>query len=64
MSSYKVKVGSSNRVLAPGCVSRVCCAVLIYALAIRFCKSTIDQIHLNLTTDTVSGTKVDTINLT
>ena len=44
MSSYKVKVGSSSRVLAPAFVSRVCCTVLIYALAIRFCKSTIVQI--------------------
>ena len=45
MNSYKVRFGSSSRVLAPGSVSRVCCAVPIYALAIRFFKSTTDQIH-------------------
>ena len=28
------------------------------------CKSTTDQVHLDLTTDTVSGTKVDVISLT
>ena len=63
MSSYKVKVGTSSRVLAPGVVSRLCCPVLIYALAIRFCKSTIDQIHLDLTTDTISGAKVNMVSL-
>ena len=36
----------------------------IDALAIKSCKSTMDQVHLNLTTDTVSGTKVEVIRLT
>ena len=58
-----VRVGSS-RLLVPGCVSRVCCAMLIYALAIKSCKSTIDQVHLDLTIDTVSGTQSDVISLT
>ena len=37
---------------------------LLRSAYLSSCKSTTDQVHLDLTTDTVSGTKVDVISLT